>query len=164
MSYDQINLYIFSFLFFIFTILVVILRGCSFEGLSSYASLPDTPSGFPCKDAKKLSVADFVYSGLGVASSIINAAVSPAFTAQFPGINSGKGPALAFVSFSSPVPGLQITDFALFANGLPTELVVATTFLDAAQVFNSYSLEISMKSAFFKVEQVEDKKVRMDGF
>ncbi|NBH68746.1 cupin domain-containing protein, partial [Bacteroides sartorii] len=49
-------------------------------------------------------------------------------------INSGKGPALAFVSFSSPVPGLQITDFALFANDLPTELVVATTFLDAAQV------------------------------
>nr|XP_043627128.1 auxin-binding protein ABP20-like [Erigeron canadensis] len=171
-------------------------------------SLPDTPSGFPCKDAKKLSVADFVFSGLGKAgntSNIIKAAVTPAFTAQFPGvnglgvslarldlavggvipmhthpgasevlvviqgticagfisssantvyfktlnkgdimvfpqgllhfqINSGKGPALAFVSFSSPVPGLQITDFALFANDLPTELVVATTFLDAAQV------------------------------
>ncbi|XP_071716869.1 auxin-binding protein ABP19a-like [Rutidosis leptorrhynchoides] len=171
-------------------------------------SLPDTPSGFPCKDVKKLSVADFAYSGLGVAgntSNIIKAAVTPAFTAQFPGvnglgislarldlavggvipmhthpgasevlvviqgticagfisssantvyfktlykgdimvfpqgllhfqINSGKGPALAFVSFSSPVPGLQITDYALFANDLPTELVVATTFLDAAQV------------------------------
>lgn len=170
-------------------------------------SLPDTPSGFPCKDAKKLSVADFVYSGLGAAgntTNLIKAAVTPAFTAQFPGvnglgisiarldlavggvipfhthpggsellvviqgticagfissantvyfktlnkgdimlfpqgllhfqINSGKGPALAFVSFSSPSPGLQITDFALFANNLPTELVVATTFLDAATV------------------------------
>ncbi|KAI3714503.1 hypothetical protein L6452_21458 [Arctium lappa] len=170
-------------------------------------SKSDTPSGFPCKDAKKLSVDDFVYSGLGVAgntTNLIKAAVTPAFTAQFPGvnglgismarldlatggvipmhthpggsevlvviqgticagfissansvyfktlykgdimvfpqgllhfqINSGKGPALAFVSFSSPVPGLQITDFALFANDLPTELVVATTFLDAAVV------------------------------
>lgn len=169
--------------------------------------LSDTPSGFPCKDAKKLSVADFVYSGLGVAgntSNLIKAAVTPAFTAQFPGvnglgvsvarldiaaggvipmhthpggseilvviqgticagfissantvyfktlnkgdimifpqgllhfqINSGKGPALAFVSFSSPSPGLQITDFALFANDLPTELVAATTFLDPATI------------------------------
>ncbi|KAK3040378.1 hypothetical protein RJ639_026783 [Escallonia herrerae] len=49
-------------------------------------------------------------------------------------INSGKGLALAFVSFSSPNPGLQILDFALFANNLPTELVTTTTFLDAAQV------------------------------
>ena len=49
-------------------------------------------------------------------------------------INSGKGPALAFVSFSSPSPGLQITDFALFANDLPTEIVAATTFLDVAQI------------------------------
>ncbi|KAK3034485.1 hypothetical protein RJ639_032474 [Escallonia herrerae] len=49
-------------------------------------------------------------------------------------INSGKGSGLAFVSFSSPNPGLQILDFALFANNLPTELVTTTTFLDAAQV------------------------------
>ncbi|CAK9175566.1 unnamed protein product [Ilex paraguariensis] len=48
--------------------------------------------------------------------------------------NSGKIPALAFASFSSPNPGLQITDFALFANDLPTELVVKVTFLDFAQV------------------------------
>ncbi|KAK9071195.1 hypothetical protein SSX86_009763 [Deinandra increscens subsp. villosa] len=190
----------------------------SFLFVASYASVqdfcvadlskPDTPSGFPCKDAKKVSVSDFVFAGLGGVgntSNIIKAAVTPAFTAQFPGvnglgisiarldlavggvipmhthpggselllviqgticagfvsssankvyfktlnkgdimvfpqgllhfqINSGKGPAIAFVSFSSPVPGLQITDFALFANDLPTELVVATTFLDAAQV------------------------------
>ena len=49
-------------------------------------------------------------------------------------INSGKGVAIAIVSFSSPSPGLQITDFALFGNNLPTELVVKTTFLDEAQV------------------------------
>lgn len=49
-------------------------------------------------------------------------------------LNSGKGPALAIVSFSSPSPGLQIVDFALFANNFPSELVEATTFLDDAQV------------------------------
>ncbi|KAL8189083.1 hypothetical protein R6Q57_029344 [Mikania cordata] len=189
----------------------------SFLFIASYASvqdfcvadlsLPDTPSGFPCKDVKKLSVSDFVYSGLGATgntSNLIKAAVTPAFTAQFPGvnglgisiarldlavggvvpmhthpggsellvviqgaicagfissantvyfktlnkgdimvfpqgllhfqINSGKIPSIAFVSFSSPSPGLQITDFALFANDLPTEIVAATTFLDVVQI------------------------------
>lgn len=48
--------------------------------------------------------------------------------------NSGKGDAVAFVSFSSSDPGLQILDFALFANGLPSEIVEKTTFLDDAQV------------------------------
>ncbi|KAM7275588.1 hypothetical protein ACFE04_017454 [Oxalis oulophora] len=49
-------------------------------------------------------------------------------------INSGTTPALAFVSFSSHNPGLQILDFALFANDLPSELVEKTTFLDDVQV------------------------------
>lgn len=44
-------------------------------------------------------------------------------------INSGKIPAIAFPSFSSPSPGLQITDFAFFANSLPTEIITTTTFL-----------------------------------
>lgn len=48
--------------------------------------------------------------------------------------NSGKIPAIAFASFSSPFPGLQVTDFAFFKNDLPTEIVVKTTFLDPAQV------------------------------
>ncbi|CAL5401628.1 unnamed protein product [Camellia sinensis] len=48
--------------------------------------------------------------------------------------NSGNIPALAIVSFSSPSPGLQITDFALFANNLPSALVEKVTFLDHAQV------------------------------
>ncbi|CAL5340573.1 hypothetical protein CsSME_00024661 [Camellia sinensis var. sinensis] len=48
--------------------------------------------------------------------------------------NSGNKPALAIVSFSSPSPGLQITDFALFANNLPSALVEKVTFLDDAQV------------------------------
>ncbi|GMI81327.1 ARABIDOPSIS THALIANA GERMIN 3, germin 3, GERMIN-LIKE PROTEIN 3 [Hibiscus trionum] len=49
-------------------------------------------------------------------------------------INSGKTQALAFVSFSSPSPGLQILDFALFADDLPTDIIQETTFLDVAQI------------------------------
>ncbi|KAL7238202.1 hypothetical protein ACSBR2_004323 [Camellia fascicularis] len=48
--------------------------------------------------------------------------------------NSGNIPALAIVSLSSPSPGLQFTDFALFANNLPSALVEKVTFLDDAQV------------------------------
>lgn len=169
---------------------------------------PEGPAGYSCKKATKVTVDDFVYSGLGIAgntSNIIKAAVTPAFAAQFPGVNGlgislarldlspggvipfhthpggseilvviqgticagfvsssantvylktlkkgdimvfpqgllhfqvngGKSQALAFVSFSSSSPGLQILDYALFANDLPTELVTTTTFLDAAQV------------------------------
>ena len=49
-------------------------------------------------------------------------------------INAGKSHAIAFVSFSSPNPGLQILDFALFGNELPSALVEKVTFLDDAQV------------------------------
>lgn len=49
-------------------------------------------------------------------------------------INSGDDSALAFVSFSSASPGLQILDYALFGNELPTDLVTKTTFLDGAVV------------------------------
>ncbi|XP_076913463.1 auxin-binding protein ABP19a-like, partial [Bidens hawaiensis] len=193
--------------FIVFSLLLVASYASVQDFCVADLSLHDTPSGFPCKDPKKVTVSDFVYSGLGAAgntTNLIKAAVTPAFTAQFPGvnglgisiarldlavggvipmhthpggsellvviqgticagfisssntvyfktlnkgdimvfpqgllhfqINSGKGPALAFVSFSSPVPGLQITDFALFANDLPTEIVAATTFLDPATI------------------------------
>ncbi|GLT98779.1 hypothetical protein SLE2022_162620 [Rubroshorea leprosula] len=49
-------------------------------------------------------------------------------------VNVEKFPALAFASFSSANPGLQILDFALFGNDLPSELIEDTTFLDDAQV------------------------------
>ncbi|EPS70693.1 germin-like protein, partial [Genlisea aurea] len=49
-------------------------------------------------------------------------------------INSGNHPSIAFVSFSSQNPGLQITDFALFKNDFPTDLVAKTTFLDVQQI------------------------------
>ncbi|KAK0571722.1 hypothetical protein LWI29_020520 [Acer saccharum] len=168
---------------------------------------PEGPAGFSCKKVAKVTVDDFVFSGLGAAgntSNIIKAAVTPAFSTQFPGvnglgismarldlaaggvipmhthpggsevlvvvqgsicagfissanavyfkslkkgdimvfpqgllhfqINAGGSPALAFVSFSSPSPGLQILDYALFGNNLPTELIAQTTFLDAATI------------------------------
>ncbi|KAJ4708733.1 Auxin-binding protein ABP19a [Melia azedarach] len=170
-------------------------------------SAPEGPSGYSCKKPAKVTVNDFVFSGLGAAgntSNLIKAAVTPAFAAQFPGlnglgvsmarldlapggvvpmhthpgasevlivvqgsicagfissansvyfaslkkgdimvfpqgllhfqVNAGGSPALAFVSFSSPSPGLQILDYALFGNNLPSELVEQTTFLDDAQV------------------------------
>ncbi|TXG61649.1 hypothetical protein EZV62_013012 [Acer yangbiense] len=168
---------------------------------------PEGPAGFSCKKVAKVTVDDFVFSGLGAAgntSNIIKAAVTPAFSTQFPGvnglgismarldlaaggvipmhthpgasevlvvvqgsicagfissanavyfkslkkgdimvfpqgllhfqINAGGSPALAFVSFSSPAPGLQILDYALFGNNLPTELIAQTTFLDSATI------------------------------
>ncbi|KAL3824493.1 hypothetical protein ACJIZ3_020522 [Penstemon smallii] len=49
-------------------------------------------------------------------------------------INGGGRTAVAFASFGSPNPGLQITDFALFGNKLSSALVEKTTFLDDAQV------------------------------
>ena len=168
---------------------------------------PNGPAGYSCKKPAKVTVNDFVYSGLasaGNTTNIIKAAVTPAFDAQFPGvnglgistarldlapggviplhthpgaseilfvvhgticagfvssdntvylktlkkgdvmvfpqgllhfqINGGGSQALAFVSFSSANPGLQILDFALFKSDFPTELITETTFLDAAQV------------------------------
>ncbi|KAJ8437323.1 hypothetical protein Cgig2_015054 [Carnegiea gigantea] len=49
-------------------------------------------------------------------------------------INAGEEDAVALVAFSSSEPGLQILDYALFANDLPSEIVEKTTFLDDAQV------------------------------
>ena len=49
-------------------------------------------------------------------------------------INAAGINAIAVVSFSDPDPGLQITDFAFFANDLSSELLEKSTFLDDAQV------------------------------
>ncbi|OIT31461.1 PREDICTED: auxin-binding protein ABP19a-like [Nicotiana attenuata] len=168
---------------------------------------PESPAGYSCKSVANVTVNDFVFSGLSAAgntASIIKAAVTPAFAAQFPGLNGlglsaarldlapggvipfhthpgasevllvvqgsitagfvssantvylktlKKGDlmvfpqgllhfqvsdagytSVGFVFFSSSNPGLQITDFALFANDLPTKLVEATTFLDEATI------------------------------
>ncbi|XP_048448085.1 auxin-binding protein ABP19a-like [Pyrus x bretschneideri] len=49
-------------------------------------------------------------------------------------VNVAKIHSNAFVSFSSTSPSLQILDFALFANDLPSELVMQTTFLELATI------------------------------
>ncbi|KAK9099500.1 hypothetical protein Syun_026545 [Stephania yunnanensis] len=168
---------------------------------------PTSPAGYSCKDPAKVTVDDFVYSGLaavGNTSNLIKASVAPAFAAQFPGlnglgisvarldlapggvipfhthpagnevlivlqgvicagfvdtankvylktlnkgdvmifptgllhfqVNGGGSLATAIVSFSSSQPGLQLLDYVLFANDLPSLLVEKTTFLDDAQV------------------------------
>ncbi|XP_050235171.1 germin-like protein subfamily 3 member 1 [Mercurialis annua] len=166
------------------------------------------PSGYACRDPAKVTVDDFIFSGLGIpgnTTNIISAAVTPAFVQQFPGlnglglsggrldlaaggviplhthpaasellfvasgkitagfissganvvytktlmkgdlmvfpqgllhfqINAGGYPALGIVTFNSPEPGLQITDFALFANNFPTPLIEKSTFLDEATI------------------------------
>lgn len=51
---------------------------------------PQGPTGYTCKDPAKVTARDFVFSGLGVpgnTTNIMKAAVTPAFTPQFPGVN-----------------------------------------------------------------------------
>ncbi|KAK8645001.1 hypothetical protein V6N13_118857 [Hibiscus sabdariffa] len=58
---------------------------------------PQDPAGYSCKKAEAVTVKDFVFSGLSVAgntSNVMKAAVTPAFSTQFPGIN-GLGVSLA---------------------------------------------------------------------
>ncbi|XP_004296080.1 PREDICTED: auxin-binding protein ABP19b-like isoform X1 [Fragaria vesca subsp. vesca] len=50
-------------------------------------------------------------------------------------VNVGNGtPVVAFASYSSARPGLQIVDFALFKSNLSTELIKRSTFLDFLQI------------------------------
>ncbi|KAH0452241.1 hypothetical protein IEQ34_019540 [Dendrobium chrysotoxum] len=49
-------------------------------------------------------------------------------------VQCGSTPAVAFATFSSPNPGLQITSLSLFGSSLPSPLVEKVTFLDDAQV------------------------------
>ncbi|KAK3013106.1 hypothetical protein RJ639_010107 [Escallonia herrerae] len=58
---------------------------------------PEGPAGYSCKKPSLVTVDDFVFTGLraaGNTSNIIKAAVSPAFAAQFPGVN-GLGISIA---------------------------------------------------------------------
>ncbi|KAK7294442.1 hypothetical protein RJT34_17331 [Clitoria ternatea] len=68
--------------------------------ITSHASVPDfcvadlnaaqTPSGYPCKNPKTVTVDDFVFSFLnnrGNPQKQFNVSISPAFVGQFPGTN-----------------------------------------------------------------------------
>lgn len=197
----------FPALFFIFSFFLSFSHAAVQDFCVADYTAPEGPAGYSCKKPAKVTVNDFVFSGLGVAgntSNIIKAAVTTAFSSELPGvnglgvslaradlapggvipfhthpggseialivegticagfvssannvylktlkkgdimvfpqgllhfqINAGKTPALFFASFSSPSPGLQILDYALFKNDLPTEIVSETTFLDPAVI------------------------------
>lgn len=49
-------------------------------------------------------------------------------------VNTGRTPALIWVSFGSSDPGLQILSYALFSSNLPSDLIVTTTFIDDDEV------------------------------
>ncbi|PRQ46979.1 putative germin [Rosa chinensis] len=50
-------------------------------------------------------------------------------------VNVGNAtPVLAFASYSSPRPGLQIVDYALFQSNFPTQLIARTTFLGIPEI------------------------------
>ncbi|KAL6180154.1 hypothetical protein ACLB2K_046821 [Fragaria x ananassa] len=108
---------------------------------------PQSFAGFACKDPAKVTVDDFVFSGLvefpnttNIYKSGFKAAVAPLFPAlnglgvsvtiaTFE-IDGGRGTATVFVSFSSENPGTQILETALFQSDLPTEIIAKTTLLD----------------------------------
>ncbi|KAH0451210.1 hypothetical protein IEQ34_019363 [Dendrobium chrysotoxum] len=65
-------------------------------------TLPTTPVGFSCKNESAVTVSDFIFSGLGVTgntNNIFKAAVTPAFSSQFPGLN-GLGISAARLDFA----------------------------------------------------------------
>ncbi|XP_015889038.3 auxin-binding protein ABP19a [Ziziphus jujuba] len=57
---------------------------------------PQSPAGYSCKNPGKVTVDDFVYSGLGVAgnTSTFKAGITTAFVSDFPGLN-GLGVSIA---------------------------------------------------------------------
>lgn len=63
---------------------------------------PQGPAGYSCKTPAKVTVDDFVYSGLGVAgntSNFIKASINTAFADKFPGLN-GLGLSMARVDLA----------------------------------------------------------------
>ncbi|KAG2584360.1 hypothetical protein PVAP13_6KG298200 [Panicum virgatum] len=102
---------------------------------------------FPGVNGLGISAARLDLEGTVAAGFISSGANTPYTKTLYPGdimvfpqgllhyqYNAGTGPAVALVAFSSPNPGLQITDFALFANNLPSAVVEKVTFLDDATV------------------------------
>ncbi|KAL6996260.1 Auxin-binding protein ABP19a [Sarracenia purpurea var. burkii] len=84
-------------IFFLFSFLIFSSHVVALDFCVGRLKAPQGPSGYPCKNPAKVTADDFVFSGLGTAgntSSIINAAVTPAFDAQFPGVN-GLGISIA---------------------------------------------------------------------
>ncbi|KAL2892287.1 Auxin-binding protein ABP19a [Bienertia sinuspersici] len=82
--------------FFVFSILLSQFPTNSIASDFCIADLsqPDGPAGYPCKDPSKVTVDDFVYSGLAVPSgnttNFYNSAIRSINIEQFPGLNGMK--------------------------------------------------------------------------
>ncbi|CAO2822720.1 unnamed protein product [Amaranthus hypochondriacus] len=85
-------------IFFIFSLQVSISSATiPFDYCVGDLSLPGGPTGYSCKDRTKLTVDDFIFSGLSVpgnTQNIFKFGVSTAFTPQFPALN-GMGISIA---------------------------------------------------------------------
>ncbi|CAI9117546.1 OLC1v1018948C1 [Oldenlandia corymbosa var. corymbosa] len=119
-------------------------------------SLPNGPAGFSCKNPSQVVAEDFFYSlaTKGNTNNVFRTGVTLAFAPDFAGVNGlgislarvdiegllhfqyniGKIPAVLYVSFGSDNPGIQVLDFALFLNDLPTPIVANTTLLAIREV------------------------------
>ncbi|XP_052182851.1 auxin-binding protein ABP19a-like [Diospyros lotus] len=97
-------------------------------------SLPDGPAGYSCKDPNKVTVNDFVYSGLatpGTFSNLTKSAIVTAFADQFVGLN-GLGVSMArgdlavggIVPLHSHPGGSEIT---FIASGIVTAGFISAT-------------------------------------
>ncbi|KAH7867039.1 hypothetical protein Vadar_028115 [Vaccinium darrowii] len=83
-------------IFFLFTLLLYSSHASALDFCVADPKGPIGPSGYSCKMPAEVTVDDFVFS-LGMAgntSNIMKAAVTPAFDAQFPGVN-GLGISIA---------------------------------------------------------------------
>ncbi|XP_008784308.2 germin-like protein 8-14 [Phoenix dactylifera] len=79
-------------IFLLLSLLLLLLLSSSHAADFCVADLTGrlTPSGYECKKEAAVTTNDFVFTGLGKAgntSNLIKAAVTPAFVAQFPGVN-----------------------------------------------------------------------------
>ncbi|KAE8730993.1 hypothetical protein F3Y22_tig00002841pilonHSYRG00140 [Hibiscus syriacus] len=87
-------------------------------------------------------------NGLGISAARLDLApggvvpmhtppVPTSFSMSFMINAAGRRPSLAIVTFTAPSPGLQILDFALFANDLPSSLLEKSTFLTMLKLRSS---------------------------
>ncbi|CAK8532028.1 unnamed protein product [Lathyrus sativus] len=83
---------ILTIFFFIFSLLSLSHASVLDFCVADY-NAPNGPVGYSCKPPQRVTVDDFVFHGLGTSgntANIFKSAITPAFNAQFPGINGLK--------------------------------------------------------------------------
>ncbi|XP_050383118.1 auxin-binding protein ABP19a-like [Argentina anserina] len=88
--------------FFLFSLIITSSYAAMQDFCVADYAAPQSPAGYACKDPTKVTVDDFVFSGLRVAgniSSINKVRFSSAFAVNFPGLN-GLGVSLVRSDFS----------------------------------------------------------------